>query len=988
MRVVNLASEIVMLPGGSLDGQLRQLLADSRDVPVDIGQIQEDLNGRQAVSVTVDQPRSPGRDPSLLVYGSTYVLRLYLRPRRDAYTIAAITPLRLRDHDRLARGCLLLQRVRWRAVYVPARIPSGSNGFWPVLLHEWAQLAESLVMPGGVPALTPAHERFLDSVSRVIDATERITKETERAQVFPYRKVAATGEVRHSTQSVYEFGVVGTGQPDRGVIVEVRGVPEQRGRVTRTGDTVTVKFDEPLDFHRIPQQGHLEVRPNPVVHQTRRAAVNLLRDRQAPNTSLLRVLVDNELQRFGPGTAMPTERLDDDQHAAFRNALNVPDMLCVLGPPGTGKTRTISQIVHATATALASDRARRRVLVTAHTNRAVDNILPRLPADLLTIRVGNEDSVTEDGKPYLLELRAAELREHIRAGIGPAKAAYRNHDHAGQWLVELDQRLAAMTAALARESQAHAAMETARRAAGGPAQSAVDTLAVNLETCAARLRGIEAKLIRLSARRDGAAARANRQIVGGYFRFLVRRADRRLGVHQSERAMLSQTYGQTHAELGRAVSRLDEVTRDVPAVRAAKSEVDAAVRGRVESGAAVGDAEAACREAVTPMDVPPSVRTDTDPYTWHADLTNLSSWLHNRMPMFAARARLLHEWDTTVSGETRQLYPELIRYADVIAATAIGAGSRAELSEVDFDLAVVDEAGQIAIPDILVPLARVRRGVIVGDHRQLPPFLADEVRKWGVAEGDPVVETLLTKSAIEVMVERFPVDNVVPLTVQRRMPAVIADFISSAFYDGQLATDVARPHRDDLFAEQFAFVDTSSLPMATRRETKADAERFGRPGFVNEAEAELLVRLAAHYHRLRTEWAIIVPYLAQVDLIRSRLNGIVGNSAIVELNVGTVDSFQGGERDVILYGFTRSNDGGRVGFLDELRRANVAFTRAKQQLVLIGDLRMLADANNAQFRALLRELRDYLREHGEIQRYQDIRDRLGDGDKGHEPWHD
>jgi superfamily I DNA and/or RNA helicase len=436
------------------------------------------------------------------------------------------------------------------------------------------------------------------------------------------------------------------------------------------------------------------------------------------------------------------------------------------------------------------------------------------------------------------------------------------------------------------------------------------------------------------------------------------------------------------------VSRLDEVTRDVPAVRAAKSEVDAAVRGRVESGAAVGDAEAACREAVTPMDVPPSVRTDTDPYTWHADLTNMSSWLHNRMPMFAARARLLHEWDTTVSGETRQLYPELIRYADVIAATAIGAGSRAELSEVDFDLAVVDEAGQIAIPDILVPLARVRRGVIVGDHRQLPPFLADEVRKWGVAEGDPVVETLLTKSAIEVMVERFPVDNVVPLTVQRRMPAVIADFISSAFYDGQLATDVARPHRDDLFAEQFAFVDTSSLPTATRRETKADAERFGRPGFVNEAEAELLVRLAAHYHRLRTEWAVIVPYLAQVDLIRSRLNGIVGNSAIVELNVGTVDSFQGGERDVILYGFTRSNDGGRVGFLDELRRANVAFTRAKQQLVLIGDLRMLADANNAQFRALLRELRDYLREHGEIQRYQDIRDRLGDGDKGHEPWHD
>lgn len=991
MRVVSLAGEIVMLPGGSLDGQLRQLRADGRAVPGDIAQIHADLNSRRSVSVTVDQPRSPGRDPSLLVHGPTYVIRLYLRrnlgDNGDAYTIAAITPMRLRDHDRLARGCLLLRPVSWRVVYTPRDIPDGSKGYWPTLLHEWAQLSDSVAVTGGAPALTPAHEQFLDSVSRVIDATERITKETERAQVFPYRKVSPTSEVLHGTQSAYEFELVGAGKPDKGAVVEVRGVPEQRGRVFATGDTVTVKFDETLGFDRISPQGHLEVRPSSVTHQTRRAAVNLLRDRQAQNTNLLRVLVDNDFRHAVPEAAEPTERLDDDQLAAFRSSLTVPDILCVLGPPGTGKTRTISQIVHANATATASAGGRRRVLVTAHTNRAVDNILPRLPVDLLTIRVGNENAVTEDGKPYLLELRAAELRQTIQAGIEPTRIAYQNHEHAARWLVELDRRLAAMTAAMDYESQVRTALDAARRAAGGPAQIAVDTLTLKFKKCAARLCHIEDKVTHLATRQKRASVRANRRIVGGYFRFLVRRANRRLAAYQSERALLDEAHELTREDLLRALSQLDEVTKNVPAVRAAKSELDSAVRRRVESSTEVGEAEAACREALMPIGVPPAVRTDADPHTRHADYKAFSSWLHDRLPMFAARAQLLREWATTVSGETRQLYPELIRYADVIAATATGTGIRPELSEVEFDLAVVDEAGQIAIPDILIPLVRVRRAVIVGDHRQLPPFLAEEVRKWGVTEGDPVVESLLTKSALEIMVERFPATKVVQLGIQRRMPAVIAEFISSAFYNDQLDTDVERAHEDELFAAQFAFVDTASLPPATRGETKAGAESFGRSGYFNEAEAELLIRLAAHYHRLRAEWAVIVPYMAQANLIRSRLNKIVGNSAIVELNVGTVDSFQGGERDVILYGFTRSNPDRRVGFLDELRRANVAFTRAKQQLVLVGDLGMLADAKDVQFRTLLRKLRDYLRVHGDIRRYHDILDRLDDVDKGHEPWH-
>jgi superfamily I DNA and/or RNA helicase len=233
---------------------------------------------------------------------------------------------------------------------------------------------------------------------------------------------------------------------------------------------------------------------------------------------------------------------------------------------------------------------------------------------------------------------------------------------------------------------------------------------------------------------------------------------------------------------------------------------------------------------------------------------------------------------------------------------------------------------------------------------------------------------------LELLVRKFPQVNVVPLTLQRRMPKAIADFISTAFYGGQLHTDVDRAHRDELFAQPFAFVDTSTLPARTRAESKSGKrqEEWGRAGYVNHAEADLLVQLAAYYHRRNAEWAVIVPYRAQVDLISRRLGRVVGSSGTVELNVGTVDSFQGGERDVILYGFTRSNQNGNIGFLDELRRANVAFTRAKHLLVLVGDLSTLTCTTDHGFRELARSLRDHVTAHGDLRSYQDVMALLGE----------
>ncbi len=375
---------------------------------------------------------------------------------------------------------------------------------------------------------------------------------------------------------------------------------------------------------------------------------------------------------------------------------------------------------------------------------------------------------------------------------------------------------------------------------------------------------------------------------------------------------------------------------------------------------------------------PPPVHDGDD-----AELTATETWLTTWLPLLAARRELLTQWLAEAAGETTQLYPELLRYAPVLASTCTGAGSRPELTNLDFELAIVDEAGQIGVADALVPLVRARRAVLVGDHRQLPPFLDSDVADWAKVTGNPDVRRTLTKSALELVVDALPRDspNVVWLTEQRRMPEVVANFASAQFYEGRLETPLGlREHRDQLFRSAFALIDTSALDWAKRGERSGkDRERLGQPGFDNLGEARLLASLAIHYDQAHQDWGVIVPYKAQATLIQGLLTGYVGDAEKVRLNVGTVDSFQGGERDVILYGFTRSNPQRQVGFLKELRRINVAVTRARQQLVLVGDVETLTEARDDGFRALARSLRDYVAGNGEIVSYDTARERLRAG---------
>jgi len=252
-----------------------------------------------------------------------------------------------------------------------------------------------------------------------------------------------------------------------------------------------------------------------------------------------------------------------------------------------------------------------------------------------------------------------------------------------------------------------------------------------------------------------------------------------------------------------------------------------------------------------------------------------------------------------------------LREAPVVAATTSTAGSRT-MRELDFDVAVVDEASQLAEPDALAAINRADRFVLVGDHCQLPPVVR--------AEND------LATSLFERLIEDHP-GAAVALEEQYRMAQAIQAFSSREFYGGDL-----RPASGDVASRAIGdLADPSDLPAELRSpvsflHVEGDAEEH-----TDAREAERVGEVVAAYEAADvslSEIGVIAPFRAQVAEIDHRVPEAV--------TVDTVDRFQGSSQEVIVVSFVASGDLSGPLFEDE-RRLNVALTRAKRGLVLVGD---------------------------------------------------
>ena len=277
---------------------------------------------------------------------------------------------------------------------------------------------------------------------------------------------------------------------------------------------------------------------------------------------------------------------------------------------------------------------------------------------------------------------------------------------------------------------------------------------------------------------------------------------------------------------------------------------------------------------------------------------------------------------------------DLLQTSDVICSTLVGS-SHPVMRGKKFKTVFIDEAAQALEPATWIPILRSERVIFAGDHFQLPPTIKSvEASREGLAE------TLFEKGIL-----RHP-KNSFMLKVQYRMHEKIMEFSSRYFYKNELVAHNS-VKSGLLWANQLPidFIDTAGCGFNEEQ----DPETLSR---FNQEEAFLLIKLIEKlieergtevWNSEKISLGIITPYRAQVD----HLNKLADASPIISaihplVTINTVDAFQGQERDFIAISFVRSNANSEVGFLGDIRRTNVAMTRAKKKLLMIGDSATLA----------------------------------------------
>ena len=306
---------------------------------------------------------------------------------------------------------------------------------------------------------------------------------------------------------------------------------------------------------------------------------------------------------------------------------------------------------------------------------------------------------------------------------------------------------------------------------------------------------------------------------------------------------------------------------------------------------------------------------------------------------------------------------QLFGEARVIASTLVGSANRL-LEGQKFGTLFIDEAAQALEAACWIPIRRVSRVILAGDHCQLPPT----VKSFAAMKAG------LGKTLMERIVDNHP-ETVTLLKMQYRMNEEIMRFSSDWFYGNQVESAPEVKYRSILDLDiPMTWVDTNEIrneELGMRNDDYNEGENshdksnqhssflishssffkeefvgesFGR---INKAEAELtLMVLEQYFHKIgkqrildeRLDVGVISPYRAQVQYLRrlfKKKEFFKPYRSLISVN--TVDGFQGQERDIILISLVRANDEGQIGFLRDLRRMNVAITRARMKLIILGD---------------------------------------------------
>ncbi|RDI25368.1 AAA domain-containing protein [Lentzea flaviverrucosa] len=564
--------------------------------------------------------------------------------------------------------------------------------------------------------------------------------------------------------------------------------------------------------------------------------------------------------------------LDESKKEAVESALGLADVLLVEGPPGTGKTDLIAEIVLQSL----KERPTARILIVSQTHVAVDNALARLEQSGVSgiVRLGHPDDprVDQSVRHLLLDQRMAQWSEKVRRNAMRhlEKLARENgmdvrHLHAALSLRQLS-KVAGERADVEREID--------RRAQG---QSSATELATSLEIV-----------------EDDS--------------------------HLQERVDdLDSRYAQLYAE---AVEHL---------------EGDVTLPGELTADLALTVADA---------------------------VLGTSSAARRLLDLVDLQAQWLQR-----TKSDQRLAEAFLGTAKVIAGTCIGFVGHSAVRNLEIDLCVLDEASKATATEALVPLSRSKRAILVGDINQLPPQEEDLLRSKEILEEHGIDRQLVEETLFKWFSDRLPEHSKFQLRDQYRMIAPIGNLVSTCFYEGRLHSPRTEGLQGyGLLGKPVRWIDTAGLGSG-RRETPGQ----GGISFVNRGEVKIVFdrlhtlenAIAKRVVRLpepdgKLEVLLIAPYRRQVTELKRKLSA--STFKWLQVDVLSVDAVQGRQCDVAIFSVTRSNSQLKLGFLgaDHWRRINVAVSRARYGLTIVGDAEFCRSTDGA-----LQQVVRYMEKHPE-----------------------
>lgn len=833
----------------NLTAKVRSDLSGSGDVNAE-GLVAKDLVDGCRVEYRYDAAAARRDKQTVLLYGKQrrYTAKID-NSKRHLVLIAS------RDFDlydgRRERMCTVGHLVTF-AMSDPGRTLA-DNGIG-ALLQALDQHDESIVSPIAVDAGEADAHALLDRYLNTLHAREELERGDRRP--LEYKNIQVNGpNVTFSLIDVSDQDY--TGQ-EWDIKVGRRRTFGRGIIVAHNSNSVTMRLARiPKN---LPTSGEITpyLGPSQRGHDRQVDAISSMKDGSIPKPEMVRLLADPSLVEEPQARKIHDwfrEDLDASKRGAVSAALGSSDLLVVEGPPGTGKTSFITEVVAQTL----KMQPEAKILIVSQTHVAVDNALERLVSagieNIIRLSKPDDPKVSASVQHLILDKKM------------------------GEWAKEVQSRAETRIANLASEQ-------------------------------GMSLRHLKAALCLQKL-----------VLVLGDLEYLNERET-------------AQTDPETvRSETVRGVSQL----RD-------REEVQQRLISLQEDGEELRQESIILLEGDLPIDS----AIDRQSASTAVELL-LGQGQYSRQLL--GLVALQGEWLQRVATD-RNLVTAFLDTGSVLAGTCIGFLGHPALRDLEFDLCILDEASKATATEALVPLAKAKKWILVGDTRQLPPL--DEELLWNKSMLSKY--SLDTEFVKETLFDRL-VKSVTPkakylLREQYRMVRPIGDLISSTFYSGELVS----PNLDTIpglnkIGKPVLWISTSKLGKTRFEENSVQ----GTTSHSNRTEAKLAIDRLVTLDRAiekglvcppegrKLSVLLIAPYRLQMDEIERRLSSVdLGN---LEISVQSVDAVQGREADITVFTITRSNIRGDLGFLRQeyWRRINVALSRARFSLTLIGDIEFCLD---------------------------------------------